>query len=81
MRKSKTVNSINIYNDAVLGQSAANLPYATNEPVHIYPNEFNTNAVNRGSTHIQVRNDDGLKDHLNKLFDGQYEPFFWTNEK
>jgi pimeloyl-ACP methyl ester carboxylesterase len=77
----RTNNSINIYNDGVvLAESAANLPSATNEPVEIYPNK-NTNATNRGSTHMQVRNDSGLKEHLNKLFNGNYGHFFWTYEQ
>jgi len=65
----------------VLAESAADLPCATHKPVRIYPKEFETNAVNRGSSHMQVRNDEGLKEHLNKLLNGDYGKWFRTVEQ
>ena len=55
-----------------------NLPGATWKPIEIYPNKNNPVDVNKGSSHMQVRNDAGLKEHLNKLFNGNYHPWFWT---
>ena len=54
----------------VLAESAANLPKATHGPIKIY-----------GSSHMQIRNDDGLKTHLNKLFNGDYDKWFKVFEQ
>jgi len=29
---------------------------------------------------MQVRNDDGIREHLINLFDGKYDPWFRVNE-
>jgi triacylglycerol esterase/lipase EstA (alpha/beta hydrolase family) len=60
----------------VLAESAANLPYATHKSMEIYPNKNSTVDVDKGSSHMQVRNDAGLKEHLNILFNGKYDPWF-----
>ena len=60
----------------VLAESAANLPGATWEPVKIFPNENSSVDINKGSSHMQVRNDEGLREHLDKLFTGNYHPWF-----
>jgi len=65
----------------VLSESAKGLPCPTHLPVRIYPKEFETTAVNRGSSHMQVRNDEGLKEHLNKLLNGDYGKWFRTVEQ
>jgi hypothetical protein len=62
----------------VLAESAAYLPKATHIPVKIYPNENSTVDINKGSTHMQVRNDAGLKKALNDLFDGKHDKWFKT---
>ena len=65
----------------VLAESANNLPKATHNPVRIYPNENSSVDVNKGSSHMQVRNDEGLRIHLNKLFNGDYAPWFRVNKE
>jgi len=64
----------------VLAESASNLPCATHLPVEVYPNK-GTNEVNKGSSHMQVRNDKGLQTHLEKLFNGDYGNFFRTDKR
>ena len=65
----------------VLAESAADLPSATFKSVRVFPKENDLNAVNRGSSHMQVRNDEGLREHLFNLFEGKYDPFFRVYEK
>jgi len=65
----------------VLAESAANLPGATHAPVEIYPNKDSTVDIEKGSSHMQVRNDAGLKEHLNNLFDGKYDKWFKVKKK
>ena len=60
----------------VLAESAMGLPCPTHLPVKIYPTF--PNSSNEGSSHMQVRNDEGLKVHLNKLFNGDYDFWFAT---
>ena len=63
----------------VLAESAANLPNATWQPIKIeatMTKKNGTGTVVVGSSHMQVRNDNGLKDHLNRLFNGEYDPWF-----
>jgi len=62
----------------VLAESAANLPKATHRPVKIYPNENSPVDINKGSSHMQVRNDEGIRIALKDLFDGKHDPWFWT---
>ena len=64
----------------VLAESAMNLPKATWQPIKIYPNETSTVDVNKGSSHMQVRNDAGIKTALKDLFDGKLEPWFFVAE-
>ena len=64
------------YNDGVvMAESAKNLPGAKYNPVKICPNEDKTVDINKGSTHMQVRNDAGLKEALFNLFEGNY--YWW----
>jgi len=70
-----------VENDGVvLAESAANLPYAQKN-IRIYPNEDKSIDIDKGSSHMQVRNDQGLKEHLKKLLDGDYGQFFKVNEQ
>ena len=46
--------------------------------MEIYPNKNKTVDKDKGSSHMQVRNDAGLKDALFHLFEGDYEPWFKT---
>jgi hypothetical protein len=62
----------------VLAESAMNLPGATHDPVEIFTSN---GRVRIGSSHMQVRNDLGLKLALKDLFDGKYGKFFQTEEK
>jgi hypothetical protein len=62
----------------VLANSAKGLPCATHPVVRIYPNEDKSEDVNKGSSHMQVRNDEGLRIHLNKLLNGDYDWWFRT---
>ncbi len=64
----------------VLAESSKNLPCATREPVRIYPYE-GQRAPSKGSSHMQVRNDQGIKEHLDNLFKGLYGDFFFTESK
>lgn len=71
-------NLVTIYkeNDGiVLRESAENLPCATHMPVIGNRTLSNNNA---GSSHMQVRNDEGLKHFLNRLFNGEMGMFFET---
>jgi hypothetical protein len=61
----------------VLAESAKNLPCATDQPVRVFPQGQGW----AGSSHMQVRNDKGIKDALNNLFNGQYGYFFQTATK
>jgi hypothetical protein len=65
----------------VLSESAMNLPCASRLPIRIFPNENNPNVTDKGSSHMQVRNDEGIKEHLNNLFNGDYGDFFATRKK
>ena len=51
----------------VLAESAGNLP-KTQKAVKI-----------NGSSHMQIRNDNNTKEHLNKLFNGDYGMWFFVN--
>jgi hypothetical protein len=65
-------------NDGVVTKpSASQLPCATNLPVRVYPHEFE-DVIDKGSSHMQVRNDEGIKIHLNRAFKGEYGEFFYT---
>ncbi|MDR0603388.1 MAG: GPI inositol-deacylase [Bacteroidales bacterium] len=65
----------------IITESAINLPCATSQRVRVFPNENNPNAAYRGSSHMQIRNDEGIKYHLNSLFNGDYGIFFKTSTK
>lgn len=52
----------------VLQESAADLPCATNKPVKLY-----------NSSHMQIRNDENIKEAMRKLLDGEYGKFFQTD--
>lgn len=64
----------------VVDESAANLPCSTSPPVRIFPFEFE-NVISKGSSHMQIRNDEGIKRALKALFDGEYGWFFLTEGK
>jgi pimeloyl-ACP methyl ester carboxylesterase len=65
-------------NDGVVTRpSASELPYATRAPIRVYPREFE-DVIDKGSSHMQIRNDEGIKIHLNKALNGDYGPFFRT---
>jgi hypothetical protein len=59
----------------VLRESAENLPGATHMPVIGNQILLDNNA---GSSHMQVRNDEGLKQFLYSLFEGEMGMFFET---
>jgi pimeloyl-ACP methyl ester carboxylesterase len=61
----------------VLAESAADMPGATHAPVKISEKGPGFD----GSSHMQVRNDEGLRKHLNALFDGDYHPYFKVFEQ
>ena len=65
----------------VLAESAMDLPGATHSPVEIYPNKNSTVDIEKGSSHMQVRNDAGLKKALNDLFNGEHNKWFRTVEQ
>ena len=64
----------------VMAESAKNMPKATHGPVKIYPNETSTVDFEKGSSHMQVRNDAGIKTALKDLFDGKLERWFFVAE-
>ncbi len=61
----------------VLNESAKELPGATHDPVEVKGYEISP-GVYSGSSHMQIRNDKGLKTHLNLLMEGEYGDFFET---
>lgn len=64
----------------VLAESAADLTCATHTPIKVFtPKGIYGNSC--GSSHMQVRNDRGLKDFLNSTFNGEYGAFFYTSPK
>ena len=54
----------------VLTESQIEMPFATHEPVLL-----------ENSSHMQVRNNEALRDALTKLYDGDFRNFFKTLEK
>jgi archaellum component FlaG (FlaF/FlaG flagellin family) len=80
-RNGNTVTFKSENDGIVLSESAANLPNPTHESVCIFYNEHFLTASSKGSSHMQVRNDEGLKKHLKKLFDGDYDDWFSVNEE
>ena len=64
----------------VLAESAYNLPRSIMS-IRVCGNEFDPNAKSKGSSHMQVRNDEGLKRHLKRLFNGDYGWWFYVEEK
>lgn len=64
----------------VLAESAADLTSATHTPVKIY-GDYDGATHSIGSSHMQVRNDSGLKNFMNELFNGTYGSFFFTSIK
>lgn len=62
----------------VVAESAGNLPGATAVPPRIVINDV---PLYKGSSHMQIRNDEYLKRSLKKLFDGDYGYFFMTSIK
>ena len=72
-----TINTIYKPSDGVvLNESAMNLPGYSHPPVKIKENENG----HTGSSHMQIRNDVGLKIALIHLLNGGYGPFFETAE-
>lgn len=81
----------------VLAESAANLPGYTNPPVRVFYREEEygnydpqtlipffppgTNFVDYGTSHMQMRNDGGVKEKMFKLLNGEYGNFFRTLPK
>jgi len=64
----------------VLAESAKELPEASHK-IRIYPNENSPVDFEKGSSHMQVRNDEGLRIHLKNMFDGNYNKWFYTAEQ
>lgn len=62
----------------VISKSAKDLPCATNTSVRIYPDASETQ---KGSSHMQIRNDRGIRVALKNLLDGQYGAFYLTDEQ
>ncbi|MDL2312129.1 alpha/beta hydrolase [Bacteroidales bacterium OttesenSCG-928-B11] len=61
-------------NDGIVcAETAKHLKCPTSEPVRISETFLNKN---QGSSHMQIRNDYGIKMHLNKAFEGDYGRFF-----
>ena len=76
------VNSTVKENDGiVLAESAANLPGYTGGPVRVYYKEYEYQAKDRGTSHMQMRNDGGIKEKLYNLLEGKYGYFFKTARK
>ncbi len=65
----------------VVANSAMRLPLSCNHPVRIYPNEGVSGASFSGSSHMQVRNDSGLKHAMRRLCEGEFGIFFATNAR
>jgi pimeloyl-ACP methyl ester carboxylesterase len=71
----KLVWTIKESDGIVLAESAQDLPYATRVPVRLRGIE--TDPQNwTGSSHMQIRNDEALRENLTKLLDGDYGNFF-----
>ena len=68
--KSYNSSAVKENDGVVLAESAANLPGSQRQAIRM-----------EGSSHMQVRNDENLKTHLNHLFNGDYGPFFKVNTK
>jgi len=64
----------------VLTESSMNLPGATHAPIKIQ-GEVLSNGYYSGSSHMQIRNDKGIKDGFINLLDGDYGQFFYTETK
>ena len=63
----------------VLKKSSSDLPCATWAPLGTYTSS--TNGKRTGSTHMQIRNDDKIKEILNATFNGLFDKFFATQKK
>ncbi|MFW6020106.1 MAG: hypothetical protein ACOCPM_05945 [Bacteroidales bacterium] len=64
----------------VLSESAKNLPGATNKPVKVDGIDDGINPPT-GSSHMQIRNDHGIRDAFNQLLDGDFGWYFETDEQ
>ncbi len=77
-----TTNATVKENDGVvLAESAANLPGYTHDPVRVFYKEEEPQAENRGTSHMQMRNDGGVKEKLFNLLNGRYGYFFKTENR
>lgn len=66
----------------VLAESAGNLPAMSNPPIKVYYEDaYNSKNPNKGTSHMQMRNDGGIKQCLNYIFNGQYGKYFKTDYK
>ncbi|MCK5847394.1 MAG: hypothetical protein KAG84_08140, partial [Bacteroidales bacterium] len=64
----------------VLNESAMNLPGHTHEPVKVM-GELKSDGSWSGSSHMQIRNDKGLRDNMTNLLEGDYGKFFEMDNK
>lgn len=80
---SQTIRWTHKENDGVvLAESAGNLPAMSNPPIKVYYEDaYNPKNPNVGTSHMQMRNDGGIKNCLNNIFDGQYGRYFKTSYK
>ena len=65
------------YDGAVLAESARDLPFRTHNMIY---DNLDVSKMN-GSSHMQMRNDERLKDALNHLFNGHVGDFFYTKHQ
>ena len=64
----------------VLAESAKNLPGNTNDPVRVEGKKIPGMAPT-GSSHMQIRNDYGIRDAFRNLLDGNYGGYFQIEEQ
>lgn len=68
-------------NDGIVTkESASYLPCASVQPIQVWRNAVENN-IDKGTSHMQVRNDEGIKKVLKLVFDGYYGDFFYTQTK
>ena len=72
-----TINeTIVVESDGIITrQTAENLPCATNSPIRVSP--VFSNSMNQGTSHMQIRNDEGIRRALKDIFNGMHGDFFY----
>lgn len=77
---STTIPTYKPNDGVVLNESAMNLPGHTNPPVQIN-GYIKSDGTQSGSSHMQIRNDIGVRNAFTILLDGGYDPFFSTQDQ